>query len=176
MQPYETKYITRNGLRFRVDLFVDDDSDTPWDREDGHGPVTNWTQRDKAPGKRVLAEDGRFKRFYDFAEAVRIARRDGWDAAPYGGTNSQRAARAAEADFKRLRAWCRDEWHYCGIVVTEAPDEDEDPAPDFSNALWGIESDASIYIDETAEELADDAAAEYVETIGESEELELTRG
>ena len=30
-------------MRFRVEWFFDADTDAPWDREDGHGPVSDWT-------------------------------------------------------------------------------------------------------------------------------------
>ena len=91
--------------------------------ECGHGPVSEWTTRAKQLGERVLVEDRRgAKRYYDFAEAVRIAKRDGWDAPPLGeGTKGQRAARAAEADFNRLRGWCNGDWEYVGIVVFGLP-------------------------------------------------------
>lgn len=73
---------THNGVQFVAEVFHDDTADAPWDREDGHGPVTDWTTRDKAPGELILASDGRRRRYYDFAEACRIARRDGWGFLP----------------------------------------------------------------------------------------------
>lgn len=74
---------TYEGQSFRVTVEHDADHDAPWDNEDGHGPVSEWTTRDKAPGELVLCEDGRSKRYYDFAEACRIARRDGWGFMPH---------------------------------------------------------------------------------------------
>lgn len=96
-----------------------DDIGPPWENSDGHGPISEWTTRDKAPGERVLCEDRSHKRFYDFAEAVKIARRDGWDSPPYKtGTPGERAARAAEADFAFLRGWCTDQWRYHYVSIT----------------------------------------------------------
>jgi hypothetical protein len=72
----------------------------------------------------VLIERRGSKRFYDFAEAVKLAKRDGWRApGDQTGTPREIAARAAEWDFNVLRAWCLDEWWYCGIAVTVAKDD-----------------------------------------------------
>jgi hypothetical protein len=135
--------------KFQFKTAFDDTSDAPWDREDGHGPVTNWVKREKRPHERLLNEcRGGFKRYYDMQEAQRIALRDGWDAAPFGeGTRRQRAARAVEADFQRLYGWCHDRWGYIGIIVEEV-DSGE------GGSLWGIESDCRDYHVEVADELA----------------------
>ena len=153
---------THNGRRYRVTLEPDDDATPPWERDDGHGPVSAWTAvSNMSAGQRVLCSDQRSARFYDFAEAVRIARRDGWDTAPYGqGTPGQRAARAVEADFQRLRAWCNDEWAYVGVCVQMLDADGEPVGGKNDHALWGVESDCEDYIAEVARELADDIAAE----------------
>lgn len=78
----ETIECERNGLRFVATLYHDG-SDAPWERDDGHGPVSDWTTRDKAPGELELHSVSRSKLYYDFAEACRIARRDGWGAPMY---------------------------------------------------------------------------------------------
>ncbi len=108
--PYETESRTVDGKEYRVDFFRDDDLGPPWEEHDGHGPVTDWTTRDKHPGELILNEDGSSARYYDFQEACRIALRDGWDSKPYNTDKSQtpkqQAAKAALADFERLRAWC----------------------------------------------------------------------
>lgn len=77
------------GRTFRAAILADYDHGAPWDNEDGHGPVTDWERRAKAPGELVLCGDGRgglgtdyARRFYDFAEAVQIARRDSWGFLP----------------------------------------------------------------------------------------------
>lgn len=145
------------GLTARVTVEYDHDAGTPWDNEDGHGPVSDWTRREKRAGERVLCDDRGARRYYDFAGAVAAARADGWDAPPYGGTPGQRAARAAEADFARLRAWCRDDWQYVGLVVTVYV-EDVELA---SASLWGIEPDSDAgYLNETIAELLAEAMAE----------------
>lgn len=149
-----------DGFTVTARIEHDNNAGTPWEREDGHGPVSDWTRRDKLPGERVLNEDGGSKRYYHFEEAVKIAKRDGWDAPPYGtGTKSERAARAAEHDFQALRAWCNDEWSYCGIVLSVAKSGvtlDEHAA-----SLWGIERNYpgsdNAYLTEVANELLDEA-------------------
>ena len=72
-----------DGFDFKVYIEDDQDSGTPWDREDGHGPVSDWTTRDKQAGELVLHSGRSHKRYYDFAEACKIARRDGWGFMPY---------------------------------------------------------------------------------------------
>lgn len=153
-----------NGNKFRVTFPYDDDATAPWDREDGHGPVSEWKRHafgqgskpPKRPGEMILCGDRHGYRTYDFAEAVRIAKRDGWDAEPYNTaeTRGQRAAKAAMADFNRLRRWCSDQWNYVGVVV-ELLDKDGDPTGE-TESLWGIESDAGDYLEEVARELAEE--------------------
>jgi len=75
--------VEHDGFTFTLSLEHDSDHGAPWDKECGHGPVTDWIAREKLPGELVLNDDGRSKRYYDFAEACRIARRDGWGAPMY---------------------------------------------------------------------------------------------
>jgi hypothetical protein len=172
--------VTRDGLRYRINVESDPDHEAPWIEDDGHGPVSDWTNHYKRAGERVLSQDGRSgrKRYYDFQEAVKIARRDGWDAPPYGtGTAKQRAARAAEADFKFLQGWCNDEWEYCGVIVTPlydekgTPDEDDDRETDYRFALWGVEDCSGDYLAEVAGELLDDAADAAAKIVAAAEAL-----
>lgn len=132
--------LEHDGITYTATLHNDDDSDAPWERDDSHGPVTDWMSKDdKRAGYRVLSVDGRSARFYDFAEAIEIAKRDGWDSEPYNtGTKGERAVRAVEADFKALKAWCNDEWHYVGVSVT-AERLGVDLVDSYDVALWGIE-------------------------------------
>lgn len=72
----------RAGFTLHATIEPDTEYGTPWDNEDGHGPVSDWTTRDKLPGELILSNDRSSKRFYDFAEACRMARRDGWGFLP----------------------------------------------------------------------------------------------
>lgn len=152
--------ITRNGYTFGVYLEPDTDRTAPWEEEDGHGPVRSVRCRDgeyppKAPGERLLWRDRWDCLLYDWAEAIRLARRDGWDAPPYNtGTAGQTAERAVLADFTRLRDYCRGDWAYIGVCVVQL-DEDGEPIGDrYETALWGVESDGE-YWREVADELID---------------------
>jgi len=128
-----------DGFTAVATLHVDDDTTPPWEREDGHGPVSDWTSREPRKGERVLKQDGGFYRYYDFDAAVKIAKKDGWDAEPYGvGTPDERAKRAAERDFKVLKAWCDDEWHYFGVAVTVSK-ADVELVGKYEHAMWRID-------------------------------------
>lgn len=149
-------YMTEDedGRQYQVDHYEDDNT-PPWDREDGHGPVTDWVSRDKLPGELVLCRDRRVNRFYDYAEACCIALREGWGVQdPTGKTKRQIAAQAAREDFERLRAWCDNEWSYVGVEVTPYP-TDDNPEP-HSVSLWGIESDNEDYLAQIVVELIDE--------------------
>lgn len=164
---YETFKFQHAGRTFLASLYHDDDGTAPWDREDGHGPVSQWRQRDsKAPGEVIISEDRRSVRFYDLQAAQRIALRDQWGApeawrtafaAKHGRAPTARecAAESVRMDFERLRAWCRDDWHYCGVAVQLCDDEGEATGDQFEHALWGIESDSADYLREVAAELAE---------------------
>ncbi len=156
------------GREYIATVEHDEHMGAPWDEHDGHGPVTGWECRDKAPGEFVLEGDGRgycgtdsARRFYDFAEACKIAQREGWAASTVDAelcrlgsiTKAENAARAARADFERLRAWCNDDW--CWVCVTVRP-ADACPACGPSASLSGIESDCGDYIREVANDLVNE--------------------
>lgn len=163
-----------NRRSFVVAIVNDEDHGSPWDEECGHGPVSEWTRRDKRPGELVLVEHHDSRRYYDFQEACRIARRDGWNAEPYdvpGETSRQRAAKAAMADYERLRQWCNGVWCYVGVCLFELPHDgmersayriaDDAPFGILPHwGLWGIESDVPDYHATVAWELAGEAARE----------------
>jgi hypothetical protein len=151
-----------DGWYVRFKSEYDQDSGPPWKDCAGHGPVTDWVHRDKYSGERVLCLDHGSKRYYDFAGAMKIAKRDGWglnDAklaklttrlgrAP---TKGQITEAAVEHDFQYLKDWCEDKWHYIGVIVTlfDADGEEQD-----SDSIWGVEDYGSHY-QELASELAD---------------------
>lgn len=73
---------TVDGFTLTATIHADDAGRLPWE-DDGHGPVSDWTRRAKAPGELILASDGGSHRFYDFAAAVKLARADGWGFMPH---------------------------------------------------------------------------------------------
>ena len=154
-------------LTFSVRFEDDNDSGAPWANEDGHGPVSGWERRNKRANEMVLNQDRGSYRFYDYAEACKIALRDGWDSYPLNdGSQSKRqqAAKAALADFENLRAWCANEWRYVGVIVTLLDDNGEET--NVSESLWGVE-DKDDYHHIAAKELADNLAHEYGTQWGE---------
>jgi hypothetical protein len=130
---------THKGRELKVEYYHDSDTGPPWE------------EQTKRPGEMVLSTDGAMARFYDFQEAVAIARRDEWgmsDAQPTW-TKGQIAHEAAYRDYLRLKEWCHDGWHWMGVMVTDVETGE-------SLSLWGIESDADDYICSVRNELAEE--------------------
>jgi len=182
----------------RAEIHHDSHTGAPWDEHDGHGPVSDWTTRAKRPGELVLHSDGQHKHYYDFAEACRIARRDGWgisdaalhelrgptrcvvaseyhvengirqdkltweDCAPRKVTKRMIARASAMSDFNAMRAWCNDEWFWCGIVVTVT--HTESGVELASDSVWGIDANYpgsdNSYLTDCAIERAESALSE----------------
>ena len=51
----DTTTAEHDGWTFAAEVHRDDSFGAPWLEHDGHGEVTDWTTRDKAPGELVLA-------------------------------------------------------------------------------------------------------------------------
>jgi len=157
---------TPDGLRAVFTVEYDSDASPPWE-DDGHGPVSDWETRPKRAGELILHANRSARRYYDFAEACRIALADGWgydgkSAAEHvaaGLTRRQVAANAARADFAALRAWCRDDWYYAGVVVTISDAEEDVELA--SASIWRVDvnypGSDNAYIDEIAADVLADA-------------------
>jgi len=147
---------THGGYEFRVTFEHDSDIREPWKEYDGHGKVSEWTSRDKAPGERVLCSDRRSKRFYDVRASVEIARRDRWgcsNASHAHATTGETAACAVDRDFEYLRAFCAGDWEYLIVGVTLL-DDDGEPTSE-TEYLGAVESIDRQYLADTAHELAE---------------------
>lgn len=146
----------RDGYSVRVNVDRDESMRAPWKEQDGHGPVSDWRKRDsKRPGERILHSDRDSCLFYDFAAAVRLAKKDGWDTPPYKtGTLGQRAVRAVEADFNFLSRWCADEWYWV-VVGVEVSRNGAVLEMDYCG---GIESDGDYWREHAAS-----TAASYID-------------
>lgn len=153
---YETRDIEQNGTTYRVEFIADYDMGAPWKEYDGYGIVSDWESRDKKPGEVVIASDRRgAKRFYDVAATTRIAKRDCWgvsNADTSKMTPAQITALAVQRDMERMRDWCNDSWHWCGVSVFPLT-ADGDELRSKTESLWGIESDAGDYFEEVISEL-----------------------
>jgi hypothetical protein len=167
---YDSFKFTHEGREFLACLYYDSDAGRPWEREDGHGPVRegsrNYHGIEKRAGELVLHEGGRneYSWVYDYAEAMRIAKREQWGTGEHGPAEGETLAqyrhRVVMADFEYLRGWCNDHWHYCGVGVRLLDDKGEPVGDEFEHALWGIESNAGDYLREVAAELADEFTPE----------------
>ena len=163
-----------DGFTLTFTSEFDQDSGTPWEREDGHGPVTDWVRREKRAGELLLCSDGILKRFYDFAGAMVLAKRDGWGLSPdalaaltrklgHAPTKGQLAEAAVLVDFHNLEGWANDRWHYVGVIVTLRNPEGEEVD---SESLWGVE-DSGDYYQDVAEELAEELEKRHALDVAE---------
>lgn len=189
-QTFET-LDAQTGVRYVATIHEDGDMPPPWENADGHGPVSDWRagshwysglRTAKRPGECVLSRDKGSFRFYDFAEACRIARREQWGLSPEDNaalgsrlrrapTRREIAAEAARLDFERLKAWCADRWSYLGVTVRAWSGYDA-LTPEYEFALWGVESDCGEHIHEEANGLLAECAAKVARKVAETEKAE----
>lgn len=152
---YDGSIVDVDGISFLVSIDRDEFMGPPWKEQDGHGPVSGWERRAKAPGEMVLCKDRGLSRFYGFQEAVKIARREGWNTKPgHWRTRREQAHNAALADFNWLKRWCDDQWQW--VIVTVHPLDDFGDILPMSACLGGVayDPDEARYITEVVEELA----------------------
>lgn len=168
---YNGDTFERGAYTFKVEYERDEDMGEPWEEHDGHGVVSEWTTRDKAPGERVLVADRSHRRYYDVQASTKLARKDGWGCRHTTATevdgvrvvNSGHATRgeaiacAVESDFEYLRAWCNDEWAWTSVLVTLL--DEDGKSTDIRESLSGIDGDHGDYLTTVAYELADEIIA-----------------
>lgn len=168
---YDGQIVTVGARSYRINFENDLDSGAPWKEEDGHGVISEWTTRDKRPSELVLCVDGRSKRYYDVSETIRIAKRDGWglgndqmkvlsEKLGRAPTQKETTAEAVRLDYEHLRGWCNDEWHWCGVIVTDVT-ADEDAENDYGHAVWGYNDKQGISyeVDNLIQTLQEEAKA-----------------
>lgn len=165
MYPSETFDFTHDGKQFRAFIEQDSDAGTPWEREDGHVPVSEWTRRDKRPSEVIVNDDRCSYRFVCIREAHALARAQGWGLASEDlqaltdklgrmPTRREVIAHAVQLDIERMRAWCADDWCYVGVCVSLLGPDGKPVGDKYAAACWGIESDCDDYIKEVARDLA----------------------
>lgn len=145
-----------NGILFTLTTEHDPDMGRPWEEHDGHGVIRVANREtSKRPGERVLYRDNWSTYLYDIPATLAKAKAEGWGDGD-GRTAKERIADAVERDYRRLKAWCDDEWHWMGVIVTLTIGQHT-----YRQSVWGIESDAgNDYIMQTARDLADEVLAE----------------
>lgn len=148
------------GFTVKATIHDDPDMGPPWKEHDGHGSVSDWRPRDsKRPWEKILTEDRGSCRFYDWQEAIKTAKTDGWDAPPYGeGTPGQRAERAVQRDFEMMQDWCNDGWWWGYVTLSVYRNGIE--VLDHAATLCGIAvncGDDNSYLLEVANELLGEA-------------------
>lgn len=122
--PGETFNFKKGRVSYVATIHADDSHSAPWKECDGHGPVSDWTTRGKRPGEMVLNQDGRSKRYYDFAGACRIARRDGCGSLPgemvieRNNHHGPRKFRAYVNGKPEMRAYGKDQNAAIGALYT----------------------------------------------------------
>lgn len=146
---YNNTRRTIDGREYLICWYFDEDHGAPWEESDGHGIVSDWrTKGSKRPGERIMTEQHGLCRFYDWQATMKQAKAEGWGGSidRDGCPSSMTTEEAVQADFDYLCAWCRDEWHYCGIEVIDIATKE-------SAAVWGIESDQDAYHEQVITDL-----------------------
>ena len=171
----DTKTIKKDGYTIRISIHHDDNMGAPWEEHDGHGIASDWTSRDKRAGEIILCQDGSSKRYYDFADTMKIAKRDGWGLCPEKiakikkqtgkkPTKGELVHAAVMADFEYLRAWCNDEWHWLGYTTEiETPDGETIDG----DSCWGYDDERYMLEQATSNALA--TVADHAKTGIETE-------
>jgi len=149
----DTITCTVKGYDVTARVVRDNDTGAPWKEHDGHGSVSEWTSRPKHAGELVLAKDPGSFRYYDFQEAVKIAKRDGWGL----GTPEE----AARKDFEAMRAWAADEWFWCGVVLSVS--RNGVMLDTHAAGLWGIDCNYPNSDNAYLREVANDLLSEAIE-------------
>lgn len=92
----------KGGFEFAAEIVPECEGRMPWEEHCGHGPVRELTggygsfhRTGKRPGERMLDET----HAYDFAEACKIAQRDGWGFAPNPMTTAKNSGGKWHAFF-----------------------------------------------------------------------------
>lgn len=181
MDKYPLCEFKLKGKTFQAFTAPDDFGHTPWERDDGHGPV-RWVRdarEEKRPGERILWQERDGGYLYDFAAAVKFARKDGWsaadlsDAGPYATREDQATAKELGITVTTLRAERAAKDGTPGERAAKAAEADFQFLHGFCRgdwcyvgvivegagereSLWGIESDAEDYLKETARDLANE--------------------
>lgn len=150
MNAYKTENHDYKGFTIKIEWHYDCVMGPPWEEHDGHGDVSEWTTRDKRAGELVLCSERSQKRFYDFAGTIKKARAEGWGIgdeenakleARYGRklTIREVTKESVMSDFRNMKAWCENDWHWCGYIVSVPGLEDD------IYSLWSIESNDTDY-------------------------------
>ena len=124
---------------YTVEFVHDVDAGAPWENCEGHGTVRKSRnvhiegRSDKKPGERPLNCPGRneCQYYYDWQEAMQLAKRDGWNTTSCDAPN--RVRRAVQTDFDYLRGWINNDWFYVGVLV-------KDDQGNTLGSLWGVET------------------------------------
>lgn len=159
---YLAETFDHHGYTVAITSHIDSDMGPPWKEHDGHGPVSDWTTRDKRPGEWVLHSDRHSKRYYDAAQATRIAKRDGWGLSEKAlgelarqlgrpPTRDEIVAAAVRNNFDYLKGWCDNDWHWVGYTTRiTAPDGTELDG----DSCWGFD-DEDYMLREAADQARD---------------------
>jgi len=156
---HEEMFTHKCGKQYRVRWIQDDDSGSPLEWSDCHGivvemdwnPLSEYQMEqhilDEEPDLeeetrlrmlKPLFKNGRGTRdmYYDFFSSLEIARRE------WGHKTPEESTAAVEADYKYLKGWYDNDWHWCVLEVVEMIDG----KPDFKHrySVGGFESGLAL--------------------------------
>jgi len=128
------EYQLPRGLTIRVSVEADEHMGAPWEECDGHGIIEHERSRHATKGHRWDLGGGWY---YNHADTLPRALREGWDAPPYRTGNAhERAWRAMRRDADYIARWLNGDCFYL-MVTVELVDSDGDTVA--TDTLGGIE-------------------------------------
>ena len=153
---HQETYTHKNGKSYHVCWYYDHDYGSPLENDDGYGETVrmNWNPTNEeqleqhiADNEPELEEETRLRLmrqlqipsswrdeglYYDVLSSLHKAKTE-WGVAP------ERCMEVVEKDFKYLKGWYDDDWHW--LTVGVAPlDEDGKPMEDHREYCGGYES------------------------------------
>lgn len=173
-------FVHKTGKQYQVRWIFDEDTGSPLEWEDCHGVVVkmDWNPLSEYQMEQHILDEepdleeetrlrmlrplspintrGYDRLYYDVLTSLEIARKE------WGHVSPDDCMKAVEQDYKYLKGWYDDDWHWVRLEVT--PIIDGKPDDEFQYNVGGYESGLAL-----DEDMAEDKAALLNEAVKELE-------
>ena len=181
----DNRTFTLLGVEFAWRTQDDETTGAPWKEHDGHGEVRSANKSygsrvQKRPGERVMSAYRHDVTLYDWQDAIRKAKDEGWglgdeELAEFtvrcGRKPTARMIRAeaVRRDFEYLAGWARSDWHWVDVLTWRTDDDGEVEPADIRYSGSYESTDTAGHLEaahESAVELLDDMRAAVIDAVG----------